>query len=74
MPYAFNGKILHVNLTSGSYDIEQPDEGFYRTYLGGKGFVAHYLLKNVRPGTDPLSPDNVRRLVDGHTRPIAQPL
>lgn len=59
MPYGYNGKILHVNLNSLSYEIEQPDEKFYRTYLGGKGFVAYYLFKNVKPGADPLGPDNI---------------
>jgi aldehyde:ferredoxin oxidoreductase len=35
MPHGYNGKILHVNLNDLSYEIEEPDENFYRTYLGG---------------------------------------
>ncbi len=65
MPYGYNGKVLHVNLTNSSYDIEDPDELFYRKYLGGKGFVAYYLLNFVRRGIDPLSPDNVLVLAAG---------
>ena len=53
-----NGKILRVNLTTGDIGVDEPDEDFYRTYFGGWGMVAYYLLKEVPPGTDPLSPEN----------------
>ena len=52
------GKILRVNLTTQSITTDEPDEEFYRTYLGGAGFVAYYLLREVPPGIDPLSPEN----------------
>ena len=58
MPFGYNGKILRVNLSDGRILIEQPDEKFYRRYLGGEGFVAYYLLREVKPGIDPLSPEN----------------
>jgi aldehyde:ferredoxin oxidoreductase len=53
-----NGKILRVDLSSGTVSTEEPEEEFYRTYFGGWGFIAYYLLKEVPPGTDPLSPQN----------------
>lgn len=59
MPDGYNGKILHVNLTSQSYEIEKPTETFYRTYLGCSNLASYYLLKNLKPGVDPLGPDNV---------------
>jgi aldehyde:ferredoxin oxidoreductase len=59
MPFGFNNRILHVNLNDGSLEIEQPGEEFFKTYLGGRALVAHYLLKLVPPGADPLGPDNV---------------
>ncbi len=59
MPYGYNGKILHVDLTDSSYGIEEPSEKFYRTYFGGGGLAAYYLLKNLKPGTDPLGAANV---------------
>ena len=31
----YSGKILHVNLTDRSFEIEEPTEAFYRTYMGG---------------------------------------
>ncbi len=58
MAYGYCGKILRVDLTSGALSVEEPPDGFYRTYLGGAGFVGYYLLKEVPAGTDPLGPDN----------------
>jgi aldehyde:ferredoxin oxidoreductase len=59
MPYGYNGKILHVDLTAESWTVETPDEQWYRTYMGGTGFLAYYLLKEIAAGIDPLSPENV---------------
>jgi aldehyde:ferredoxin oxidoreductase len=38
--------------------IEQIDEPFCKKYLGGAGFIAHYLLAEVNQGIDPLGPEN----------------
>ena len=54
----YMGKILHVNLTTGATWIEEPPESFYRRCLGGNGFIAHYLYKEVPKGADPLGPEN----------------
>lgn len=58
MAYGYNGQILRVNLSKNSISVEQPDENFYRTYLGGRGLISYYLLKELDPGTDPLGPEN----------------
>jgi aldehyde:ferredoxin oxidoreductase len=58
MPYGYNGKLLRVNLTTGVISTEEFSETFMRTYMGGKGFTAYYMLKEIKPGTDPLGPDN----------------
>ena len=55
----YTGNILKVDLTAGTLHTEHPPEDFYRRYLGGNGFVAYYLLKEVPAGADPLGPDNV---------------
>ena len=54
----YNGKILHVNLTSGKFHVEEPDETFYRKYMGGSALAMHYLLKDMPAGVDPLGADN----------------
>ncbi len=59
MPYGYNGRILHVNLSKGKWEIEEPDETFYRAYVGGSNFAGYYLLKHIKPGIDPLSDENV---------------
>ena len=58
MPFGINGRILRVNLSTGDVKVEEYDETFYRTYFGGTGLVAYFLLKEVKPGVDPLGPEN----------------
>ena len=58
MPFGYNGKILRVNLSDEQVTVETPEEKFYRMYLGGEGFVAYYLLKELKPKVDPLGPEN----------------
>jgi aldehyde:ferredoxin oxidoreductase len=57
--FGYWNKILHVNLTERSTRIEEPGDVFFRRYGGGRGLIAHYLLKYVPKGADPLGPDNV---------------
>jgi aldehyde:ferredoxin oxidoreductase len=58
MVKGFAGKILRANLTRRSISVDEPDEGFYRRYLGGAGFVSYFLLKELPGGIDPLGPLN----------------
>src|SRR3972149_4823753 len=37
----------------------EPGERFYRQSGGGRGVIAHYLLKDVPKGAAPLGPENV---------------
>jgi len=57
-PGGYCGKILRVNLTDNNIATEEPDEKFYRRYFGGTCFSGYYLLKELKPGIDPLGPDN----------------
>ncbi len=59
MSCGFYNKVLRVDLTTRQISVEEPGEVFFRTYFGGWGVIAHYLLKEVEPGADPLGPDNV---------------
>lgn len=67
MAYGYNGKILHVNLTTGELTIEEPPESFYRKYMGGSALNMYYLLKEMPAGADPLGPDNILALSVGVT-------
>jgi aldehyde:ferredoxin oxidoreductase len=61
----YTGKILKVDLTERTLEVEEPGELFYRQYLGGSGFVAYYLLKEMDAGADPLGPDNLLIMAGG---------
>jgi aldehyde:ferredoxin oxidoreductase len=56
--FGFTGKILHVDLTQRTIIIEEPDESFYRHYLGGSLMGLYYLWRNTPAGANPLGPDN----------------
>lgn len=59
MKRSYNGRILHVNLTSGELNVETPGESFYRKYVGGSAMGLAYLLKEMPAGADALGADNV---------------
>ena len=65
MPYGYNGRILHVDLTKGTLDVETPEEAFYRKYMGGSAMGMYYILRDMPKGADPLGPDNVLTLMAG---------
>lgn len=53
------GRVLRVDLTKRAWSIEELDEATYRRRPGGRALIAHYLLRELRPGVDALSPENV---------------
>jgi aldehyde:ferredoxin oxidoreductase len=63
MPNGYAGRILHVDLTTETLTVESPDERFYRTYFGGSAMGMHYILNELKPGVDPLGPDNMLTLM-----------
>src|SRR5437773_1348489 len=63
--YGYWNKILHVNLADRRTWIEEPGDAFFRRYAGGRGLIAHYLLKYVPKGADPLGPDNILVIAPG---------
>jgi len=65
MCYGYSGRILHVDLTHRTIEVDKMDEAFYRSYLGGRGIGYHYLMKMVPAGIDPLAPDNILVLATG---------
>ena len=63
MANGYTGKILHVDLTNGSLEIEEPSEAFYRKFMGGSAMGMHYILNGIQPGADALGPDNILTLM-----------
>lgn len=54
----YSGKILRINLSNGKISVDEPSETFYRRYLGGRGFINYFLLKEVAHGAEALGPEN----------------
>ena len=52
------GKILRVNLTAGTVKSEPLNMEWARAYLGSRGLGTKYLVSEIDPKVDPLSPDN----------------
>jgi aldehyde:ferredoxin oxidoreductase len=67
MPNGFHGKILHVDLTSKELTVEEPEEAFYRKYLGGSAMGMYYILRDMPAGADPVGPENILTLMTGVT-------
>ncbi len=65
MAYGYAGKILFVNLTTGTIDVETPDDSFYRSCIGGTGMGAKVIMERTKAGADPLGPDNMLAFVPG---------
>ncbi|NLS76934.1 MAG: aldehyde ferredoxin oxidoreductase family protein [Chloroflexi bacterium] len=65
MPKGYAGRILHVDLTNGKLEIEQPSEAFYRKYMGGSAMGTYYALRDIPKGADPLGPENALILTLG---------
>jgi aldehyde:ferredoxin oxidoreductase len=58
LSYLYAGKILRVDLGSGSI-TKTPTSEYSESFLGGRGINIKLLLENISPGVDPLGPDNV---------------
>jgi aldehyde:ferredoxin oxidoreductase len=52
-------------LSAKTIDVEQPEERFYRKYVGGSAMGAYYLLKHTPAQADPLGPENTLCLMTG---------
>ena len=59
MPKGYNGKILRVDLEKESITVEEPQEFLYGRLLGGGTLALYYLLKELKPKTDPLRPESI---------------
>ncbi|MEW6531244.1 MAG: aldehyde ferredoxin oxidoreductase family protein [Thermodesulfobacteriota bacterium] len=61
----FCGKICTVDLTARKIEYEQLGEDFYRKFLSGVGLGAKILWDRMKPGADPLGPNNILGFTTG---------
>ena len=64
---------LKVNLTNSKTTIQKYDEHIAKNFLGGRGLAVKILWDNLKPGTDPLSPDNLLIFAAGPLTGIGLP-
>lgn len=56
--FGWNGNFLRVNLSKSKALAEPYDGHMAKSFLGGRGFAAKILWDELKPGVDPLSPQN----------------
>ena len=61
----YTGNILRVNLSTGTISTEPLPEDVARKYVGGRGLSAKILFDELKPGIDPLGPDNKMVIASG---------
>ncbi len=59
MKSGYMGKLLYVDLTKGALQEEKLEEDFCKKFIGGYGFGSKILFDRMKPGIDPLGPDNI---------------
>ena len=63
--YGYSSKVLHIDLTTRKTWVETKPEAWYKVYIGGVSMAARLLWENIKPGCDPLSPDNPICIANG---------
>ncbi|MHA2474032.1 MAG: aldehyde ferredoxin oxidoreductase family protein [Promethearchaeota archaeon] len=63
--YGIQGKILRINLTTRSSNVEDLTTSLLEKYIGGRGIGAYFLVKEVKPDTKPFSEDNKLIFMNG---------
>jgi len=72
LPGGYMGRVLRVDLWKEKVYIEPlPPENILRMWLGGRGLGVYYMLKEVNPRVDPLSPENKAIVATGPITGVA---
>lgn len=62
---AWQGKILRVDLTNGTCTSEPLNMAWAEQFVGQRGLATKYLMEEIDPKVDPLSPENKLILATG---------
>ncbi len=63
--YGWHGRILRVNLTTGTIREELISQEVAFEYFGGRGLAIKVLLEGMDPSADPLAPENLLVMATG---------
>jgi len=55
----WNGRLLWVDLTKRKSNIQKYTDVLAKSFVGGRGFAIKILWDELKPGTNPLSPENI---------------
>src|SRR4030042_74690 len=61
----YMNKFLWVNLANGEMHIEIPDDSLLCDFIGGYGVAARLYYDRMKPGIDPLGPENILGFTTG---------
>lgn len=61
---SYTGKCIYIDLTSGKWEINEPDKKLQEEYIGAKG-MGFALLNKLAPKPDPLGPENPVIFING---------
>ncbi len=73
LPGGYMGKFLRVNLSDGTIKEEKFSDEVLKNYIGGRGLGVRILYDELKPGTDPLSPENKILIMTGPLTGTAAP-
>jgi aldehyde:ferredoxin oxidoreductase len=59
------GRVCYVDLTTGTIRYENVGEETYKRFLSGAGLAAKVLWDEMKPGCDPMGPDNILGFTTG---------
>jgi aldehyde:ferredoxin oxidoreductase len=65
MKGGYTGKLLFVDLTKGTLKEKPLSEDLAKKFIGGYGIGARILYDMMKPGVDPLGPDNILGFIPG---------
>ncbi|MBM3732079.1 MAG: aldehyde ferredoxin oxidoreductase family protein [Acidimicrobiia bacterium] len=65
MPGGYHRLQLRIDLASRRWRSEPVEEQLMRNYIGGNGFAAHFLFREVSSAVDALTPENLLVLATG---------
>ena len=65
--YGYNGKILIIDLTTKTYDVEDLNMEWAKLFIGGASLGGRYLFELMPPKTDAFAPESVIGFISGPT-------